>query len=359
MTRHNIYFLIVVLLLSCSKSEKKNTINKSPRIKNQTSILSPKNGSTYTIGETIHFEIGSNDDIAVDSVVIKKTNTSKNLFIDKSFTIDSKSYFVGRNDIVIAVYFDNGKKEIKPLTIFLNSDIQPKAYTYRVLDTHPHNTEAYTQGLLIDDGVLYESTGGHGRSNIRTVNLTNGNIQLNISLEKDFFGEGIATYQNYIYMLTWKSRKGMIYDKNTLEFVRSFYYPTDGWGLTTKNDTLIMSDGTEVLYFMEPQGFTEVKRIEVYDNMGKIDSLNELEYFNEYIYANRWLTDIIYKIDPSSGKVLGTVDLSGLLDTEGIEHEVDVLNGIAFDKKLNKIYVTGKLWPSIFEIEFVDRINNI
>jgi len=172
-----------------------------------------------------------------------------------------------------------------------------------------------------------------------------------------FFGEGCTVYNNSIYQLTWTSKTGFVYDLD-LNRKRSFQYNTPGWGLTTMGDSLVMSDGTEKLYFMTPGDFSEIDRIEVYNDKEAVDNLNELEYINGLIYANQWQTDFIHVIDPSSGRILKTIDLSGLLTDEEAQ-KADVLNGIAYDEKGDRLFVTGKMWPWLFEIKLQPKNTNL
>jgi glutamine cyclotransferase len=216
--------------------------------------------------------------------------------------------------------------------------------------TYPHDRAAFTQGLFFDNGVLYEGTGQETGSSLRAVELESGKVLRQHNLDASLFGEGITLYNNKIYQVTWENKVGFVYDKNTFDLINKIYYPTQGWGLTTIGDKIVMSDGTNVLYFYEPEMFTVVSRLEVYDNRNMIDSLNELEYINGEIWANIWMSDRIVRIDPESGKVKGYIDLGKLLSDSEKTPETDVLNGIAYDKQQNRIFVTGKKWPKLFEI---------
>jgi glutamine cyclotransferase len=223
-------------------------------------------------------------------------------------------------------------------------------YGYTVARAYPHDREAYTQGLVYDRGVLYEGTGQYGRSTLRRVELETGAVQSSCALPDAFFGEGIALYGDKIFQLTWQSRVGFVYAKDSFAPLRAFSYPTEGWGLTHDGARLIMSDGTATLRFLDPDTLEEIGRLDVVDDRGPVERLNELEYVRGEIYANVWQTDRVARIDPRTGFVLGWIDLSGLLGAEDRRQPVDVLNGIAYDPAGDRLFVTGKLWPKLFEI---------
>lgn len=228
-------------------------------------------------------------------------------------------------------------------------------YGYRVVNTYPHDTTAFTQGLVYEDGILYEGTGQYGQSTLRRVDLETGEVLQVHQLPANFFGEGIALYGDEIFQLTWRSEVGFVYDKSTFELLREFNYPTEGWGLTHNGRCLIMSDGTDVIYFRDPESFAEIGRLHVYDNNGSVTRLNELEYIQGEIYANVWQTDRIARISPDTGQVTGWIDLSELLNSVSVTTTVDVLNGIAYDAQADRLFVTGKLWPALFEIELIPK----
>ncbi len=228
-------------------------------------------------------------------------------------------------------------------------------YGYKIINTYPHNTGSFTQGLVFNQGVLYESTGLNGQSAVKIVDLNTGKTINSHELPDKYFGEGIAIVGNKIIQLTWKSKKGFIYDKNTLTLLRTFNYETQGWGITYDGKYLIMSDGTDLLYYLDPRTFNVRGKLEVYDQKGKVGRLNELEFIDGHIYANVWGTEKIAIINPKSGQVKAWIDLSGLLNSEDKKKRVDVLNGIAYNKESQMLYVTGKLWPKLFEIEVVEQ----
>ena len=226
-------------------------------------------------------------------------------------------------------------------------------YSYKIKNSWPHDRHAYTQGLIFLDGVLYESTGQYGSSSLRKVELKTGKVLKQISIPNTYFAEGMTVFQNKVFQLTWQEQKGFIYDPATFEKRGEFTYTGEGWGLTHDSESLIMSDGTSRIRFLDPTTLQTTRTINVTDRGAPVDQLNELEYIAGEIYANIWQTDRIARIDPKTGKILGWIDLSGLLKTKERTGEEDVLNGIAYDEVGKRLFVTGKMWPKLFEIELV------
>jgi len=224
-------------------------------------------------------------------------------------------------------------------------------YTYQIVNTYAHDRNAFTQGLAFDNGLLYEGTGQYGNSSLRKVDLATGDVLQMRRLSSDYFGEGITIYDDTIVQLTWESHMGFLYDKNSFNLLRQFSYPTEGWGITYDGERLIMSDGTSLLHFLNPETLETTGYIKVSDNNKPVSRLNELEYISGKVYANVWRTDRIAIIEPQDGRVTGWIDLSGLLRTQDYSGHVDVLNGIAYDAQTDRLFVTGKLWPFLFEIK--------
>jgi glutamine cyclotransferase len=221
----------------------------------------------------------------------------------------------------------------------------------------PHDFNAYTQGLVFNDGFLYESTGRRGQSSLRKVNPDDGAVITVHSLAEEFFGEGITIFDEKIYQLTWQSYTGFIYDKSTFLVMEEFFYNTEGWGITHNGKELIVSDGTSALYFLDPITLEVINQISVTDDKGPVQDLNELEYVNGEIFANILYSYRIARIDPDSGKVVGWIDLTGILNNERIDYPIDVMNGIAYDPATDRLFVTGKLWPQVFEIRLLKAAN--
>jgi glutaminyl-peptide cyclotransferase len=229
-------------------------------------------------------------------------------------------------------------------------------YTYRVVNTYPHDPSASTQGLVFEQGVLYESTGGYGRSSLRRVALETGSVLQFYELPADYYGEGIALWADRIIQLTWQSRLGFVYDKGSLALLQAFPYPTEGWGLTHDGQRLILSDGSATLYFLDPETFAPLGQVPVAAGQTPVSQLNELEYIRGCVYANIWYSDYVAIIDLASGQVVAWIDLEGLLGPEDREQPAGVLNGIAYDREGDRLFVTGKLWPKLFEIELIPPI---
>lgn len=230
----------------------------------------------------------------------------------------------------------------------------PTLYTYEIVNSFPHDPEAFTQGLVYHQGYLYEGTGLYGQSSLRRVRLQDGSVEKMVELPAEYFGEGITIFQERIYQLTWREQQGFVYELANFDQIASFTYSTEGWGLTHDGEHLIMSDGSNELTILDPNSFRPLRKVAVQEAGKPVHNLNELEYINGEIYANVWLTDYILRIDPSSGRVTGRIDLSGLLEEEYQEdYQVDVLNGIAYDPQGDRLFVTGKLWPRLYEIRLV------
>lgn len=236
--------------------------------------------------------------------------------------------------------------------------VEPTLYGYEIVNTYPHDPMAFTQGLVYLEGFLYEGTGLNGRSSLRKVALESGEVVRQRDLDARFFGEGIAVFNNRVLQLTWRSQTAFVYDLDTFEARTQFSYQTEGWGLTHDGQTLIMSDGTSTLYFRDPFTFAETGRVAVRQGEDPVANLNELEYVNGEILANVWQRDYIVRIDPKSGQVTGIIDLRGLLsEADRGGRRVDVLNGIAYDEASDRLFVTGKLWPKLYEINLVPNQN--
>lgn len=229
----------------------------------------------------------------------------------------------------------------------------PSAYGYQVVHAFHHDSRAYTQGLVFENGFLYEGTGRFGESTLRKVELETGRVLQSHSLDRRLFGEGITIWGDRIYQLTWRSNTAIVYDKATFRELRRFRYTGEGWGLTHNGTHLIMSDGTSTLRFLDPDTFRVVRTLLVRNRGRRVGQLNELEYVGGEILANVWGEDWIARISPESGQLAGQIDLRGL-HRRGFNREA-VLNGIAYDPEGNRLFVTGKLWPRLYEIRLTSR----
>lgn len=284
---------------------------------------------------------------------------------NNSFILDTKAYGVGKHQISAMVYYGEGKSKRVNNSVEVFSNAPYARYSYKLINTYPHDSEAYTQGLIYKDGFLYESTGRKGESTIRKVELKTGKVLQKIDIADQYFGEGITVFNDQLYFLTWQADKGFIYDPETLEKTGEFKYgkSKEGWGLTHNGTELIKSDGTNRIWFLDSATLKEKRSIQAYYDKGKVTKLNELEYINGKIYANWWRTDkpvksIIVVINPDNGVVEAIINLEELrntiLETQKLKED-DVLNGIAYDADNNRLFVTGKKWNKLFEIEIIKQ----
>jgi glutamine cyclotransferase len=230
------------------------------------------------------------------------------------------------------------------------SDARAQQVSYEVVSSYPHDPTSFTQGLVWHDGTLYESTGLKGESKLRRLEFPSGKVLKEINLASEFFGEGLALVDGRLIQLTWQSHKGFVYDLDTFRLLQEFAYDTEGWGLTYDGKNLILSDGSSDLFYLDPQTFKRVRKLAVTMNGKPLTELNELEFIEGEIWANVWQTDLIVRIDPSTGRVTSFLNLKGILAPSDKTGREDVLNGIAYDAEHKRIFVTGKLWPRVFEI---------
>jgi glutaminyl-peptide cyclotransferase len=371
MKRNFIYGLLLVLslalVISCSgRSEKKEVKNNEAVSDSRPSrklveILSPADNSKFSLHDKFTLTIApAAGNPEIDSVQMwyagKKLKTT--FSVPYSVQVDGLTTRTpGERAIKVTAYSKTFKPQSITLTVSVVSDIVPETYHYKIKRSFPHDPKAFTQGLVWEDGYLYEGTGQPGESWLRKEELETGKVISQVNLDPQLFGEGIAIMGDRIYQLTWTSKVGFVYDKKSFAQINKVYYQTEGWGLTTFGNKLIMSDGSNTIWFLD-QDFNVVSSIEVWDNKGKITNLNELEMVEGELWANIWQTDKIARIDLSSGKVLGYINLENLLPRNQRKGEEDVLNGIAYDAAGKHIYVTGKWWPRLFEIEVIKKGRN-
>jgi glutamine cyclotransferase len=328
-------------------------LTREPGSVKVTRLAEPDGPLTLTLGEPIPVHLTVPDTLGIDSIqfflggALKETlksEGSRQLKGAVETLIATTGERTGRTGLRVKVFFGGGKSENQSQQITLLSDLVPEEFTYRVVREYPHDPEAYTQGLEYVEGWLYEGTGNRG-------SLETGEVVQIRDLDQSLFGEGITVFGERIYQVTYTSQVGFIYDRATFEELQKIYYQNrEGWGLTNNGKELIMSDGSHILYFLDPGLFTVNRQIEVYNNEGPAQSLNELEYINGKIWANRYYTDEIVIIDPETGKVEGRINLKGILKSADRKPSTDVLNGIAWDRQKDRIFVTGKYWPKLFEI---------
>jgi len=263
---------------------------------------------------------------------------------------------LGKHALSATIFYGDQQKKLTNTIHFFNTK-KPDIYTYTIVNEYPHDKEAFTQGLEYYNGFLYESTGQNGESSLRKVEIKTGKVLQKQDIDKKYFGEGMTIANGKIYTLTWKSKKGFIYNLDTFEKEGEFKYgqSKQGWGLTHTPDYLIKSDGTERLWFLNSNDAKESSFIEAYTNDRKVNNLNELEYINGKIYANKWQKNSIIIINPKTGAVDGLVNLKGLQEKTGQKGSDNVLNGIAYDAENDRLFVTGKDWNTLFEIKLTKK----
>ncbi len=361
-TYNFILFSLFLLQISCSHQEKtdvkQDTNVKSESVTKRVSVIeidSPKSGEMVTIGDNIEVKIGLKEsDVKIDSLSVE-SNGSKTVINPDNlyYTWETTGLNTGSNQLKVFAYSNGNKIDSYYLKLRFKSDIKPELYECKIINTYPHDKNAYTQGLFFENGIMYEGTGQYGESVLKKINFETGKLISELSLPAQYFGEGITAFKDKIIQLTWRSNTGFVYDKKSFKLITTLKYPTQGWGITTDGKKLIMSDGTQTIHFLDPEYFNEIGKIEVYDHEGPIRNLNELEYVDGIIYANVWQTEEIIAFDPINGKVLKRIDCRKIVPN-GFHGERDnVLNGIAYDKKNNRYFITGKRWPSLFEVKFV------
>ena len=321
----------------------------------------PYNNTSIQKGKTLPIEVLVDDFSTVenlkiytsDTVVFDGKPTKKNY----SYILPTKTWNLGTTQVSLEAKLNDGSKRKDNRVVRVLSDIFPTDYLAEVINAFPHSTSSYTQGLEFDNGTLYEGTGGMGATGgtsfIAKVNYKTGEITQKFTLESKYFGEGISIIGDKLYQLTWQQNICFVYDKNSFEKIEEFSYSGEGWGLCNDGNFLIMSDGTERLYFRDPNTFGLKKTLEVYSNSGPVRKLNELEYINGKIYANVYQSNNIMIIDPKSGAVEGIIDAS--LITLEYRGKGEVLNGIAYQNTTDRLFITGKNWPNLLEISVFEQ----
>ncbi len=358
------FFLVLIICFSCRTNKTNNApLNKHVKSKSTGqyfSIAEPRSYQAVKSGSTFILQLDSERKVTPDSII-----TDRNIgLIDIRPTNDPfkfecsiKSKHFGRLSQPVKVLFSDSLQENHTLKILHLPNNEPEQLSFKVIRRIPHDSEAYTQGLIFKNDVLYESTGQYGRSSLRAINPVSGEIIRKKSLESKYFGEGITIFNNEIYMLTYKAGVGFVFDISTFDLLREFQLQTEeGWGLAINNDSIIMSDGSEVLYYFRPDDyFTLLGQIEVCTNQGFVNNLNELEMSPEGLFANVYGSNLIYKIDIDKGLVTNILDLSELFP-DNVPKDMDhVLNGIAYNQKKETYYITGKQWPIMYEIKILSN----
>ena len=294
----------------------------------------------------------------IDSLHLYVNNTS--LSTSNKTNFNTKDLGVGKHTVTALAFYPNKVKKLTN-TLEVVANKAPDVYNYKIINTYPHDKKAYTQGLEFHNGYLYETTGRKGQSWLRKVAIKTGEVLQQKDLDNKYFGEGMTIFDDTIYWLTWQANKGFTYDLTNFDLTGEFKYQKSlqGWGLTHNETELIKSDGTNKIWFLDPVTKKEKRHIQAYTNKYAVDNLNELEYINGKIYANKWQQNSIVIINPENGIIEGVANLNGLRDLvakdQKLEKNDDVLNGIAYDNKTKRLFVTGKHWGKLFEIELTKK----
>ncbi len=321
-------------------------------------IIRPEHNSRFVVGEPVEIELDFDEEAPAPArltLFVDGREMDAKTVSGTRLVWESGMTRTGNRRIRVRVEFENGITAQYSTRIVFTSDIEPANHSYRILNTYPHDINAFTQGLVYDGRHLYESTGQYGKSTLRRVDPETGDVLQSASLERDFFGEGLALLNDKLYQLTWKEGVGFIYEKDSFQLLGRFRFPTEGWGLTTDGEYLLKTDGSDNVYVYDTVNLSEVDRFQVYDMNGPVTGLNEMEYKEGLIYANVFDTEKIVIFERGTGRVRGWLDLSGILEEEHHHPGLDVMNGIAYNPHNGTFFVTGKNWPLLFEIEILKR----
>lgn len=343
-----VFTILLITSFSCSNSSDRSR-------KPVSSITVEPNKKSYAFNENVSVSVNTNVkngeigniQLYYNNQLIKETRELN--FTVKNFKLNE----LGNAVIKVVATKTDGVSNTKTKPLLVVSDVIPENYTYQVIKVLPHQKSFYTQGLEFYNGFFYEGTGGYGKSGIYKTNVLTGNSIQSAKIENEFFGEGITVLNNKIYQLTWKNKKGFVYNLSDFALIDSFSIPfNEGWGLTNNGKDLIMSDGSNFLYWVDPITFKVIKIVQVANHKDIMNNLNELEYIEGLIYSNVYTTDLIVVIEPETGKITKEIKLNGLIDKyRNLSDSTEVLNGIAYDKINQKLYVTGKYWARLFEIK--------
>jgi len=341
--------LMATIIYSCKHSDESIT-------------LSPDAGTTFKTGDAVivkpHYGSGTKPDSIVYEVDSVRMDAKKD---SSAFSLKTDSLKLGPKIITAKIYQGGKSQEISTNIVLLPAKA-PVEYTYKVIKTFPHDTGSYTEGLLYQDGYLYESAGNYGASDLRKVDLNTGKaVQKTPKLDAKFFGEGISIIGNKIIQLTYKEKVGFVYDKSTFKLLSTFpnNIGPEGWGMCFDGKKLYMDDSTNRIWFLDKDTYHQTGFIDVYDEKGAVNQVNELEYVDGKLYSNVYTTDLILQIDPKTGAVLERIDMKNLWPETQRPKDFDetnnVLNGIAWDAQGKRLFVTGKKWPHLYQVEFVKK----
>ena len=337
-----IIIFLMIFLVSCGNSNNTKSNNFSIETNAKKNVL--------TLGEPLEISLKNPKNLSVNSVVYQLDGEN----IDSPYP--TQNLKLGSHKLTATINYNEISESSSTSIVILNNE-QPKIYTYKIINEYPHDITSYTQGLEFHNGELYESTGQYGESKLRKIDYKTSEVQKSINLSKEFFGEGLTILNDKIHQLTWQENTGFIYDLTTFEKIGSFKYgqSKEGWGLCNDGKVIYKSDGTESIWVLNPETKAEESRIQAYHNRGKVIGLNELEWINGKIYANRYQLNGVAIINPKNGAVVGVVDFSPLRKLVTQHQGLDVLNGIAYNPETNTIFVTGKRWDKLFEVEITEK----
>ena len=353
---------IVVAALSCQNGNNNNNLQTTDTLANiqQTYSLEfakPFNSDKFRKGDFVNIELETKDPSVFDSIQLKIESQHINSLFKSNlkYKWDTKSCHFGQNTILAAAYSKGTKIKETSTSIIILPNTKPIQYRYKIIKTFPHSRDAYTQGLIYENGYFYESDGEYQKSALRKVKLETGQSTINTNMEPSIFAEGLALYKNKLYQLSWKEHIGFVYNKETLKLEKKFNFDlSEGWGLEFDGTNFLATDGSSYIYFMEPENFVQINKIQVVSDKGPIDNLNELELIKGKLYANVYYQDIVVIIDPKTGGVIGEINFAGLLPKSDYNEDTNVLNGIAWNPANGHLFITGKNWPKLFEVEIVE-----
>lgn len=336
------FIFLGTFLISCGSNSNQG--------KKDFSITSNIKGKSIANSETLSLSIKNLKNYSIDSVTYSINNKKVS---DK---VNLKDIKLGKQIVEAKIFFEGKTQNVTTTITILNSET-PKVFTYKIINQYPHDITSYTQGLEFFNGDLYESTGQRGESKLRKLNYKTGEVLKSINLAKEYFGEGLTILNNNIYQLTWQSSTGFVYDLETFDKKSSFKYgkSKEGWGLCNDGDVIYKSDGTGKIWILDPETLAEKEYIQTYTNKGKIVGMNELEWVNGKIYANRYQLDGVAIINPKNGAIDGVIDFRSLKKKVTQHEGLDVLNGIAYNPETKTLFVTGKRWDKLFEIEIIEQ----
>ena len=355
-------WLCATLLLACNGRPATKAVaeetreDRSPKVVKSIQIVSLARYDTCRFHQEIRIAYANDRRYPVDSARVLYNNLVIAALdsATREVTFKIPPGRCGANNIRVIAFHPGNRQGSAALPIIVKPDAPPRRLAFEIVKSYPHDVSASTQGLVYHEGFLYEGTGILGESTLRKIDLERDKLLDMFSLGNEYFGEGITIYRDKIYQITWMSRKGFVYDLRTFRQESTFSYSTEGWGITTADDRLVMSDGTNQLHFLSPVTFSKISSVDVYDHRGPVHSLNELEWIDGRVWANVWLTDRIVVIDPATGAVVEELYLPNML-TPGekvkLNAKEDVLNGIARVPERGTVLITGKHWPRMFELK--------